>query len=154
VVHIPAVFTDAQPRRLLIIYDDGRLRVYIDSVEHRHSVALSPEVLFFHWALGTRWWRLHVGGASVGLYTLLYYGFLFVPCGWLLGLAAARGARRSMHRALATGLGILLPTTVNEAVLTSARDFSPQNLLLSVVFLVGGMAAAKAWRARAAALAP
>jgi glycopeptide antibiotics resistance protein len=149
VVHVPAIFTEARPHRLLITYNQGRLRVYVDRVEQGRSVDLSPEVLFFRWALGSRWWRLRLGGASVVLYKLLYYGLLFVPCGWLLGLAAARRWRRYDRRAVATGLGIVLPTTVNEAVLATARDFKPQNLLLGLVFLVGGLAAAKAWEARA-----
>lgn len=130
---VPDIFGDTDSHRLIISYDSGAFRIYVDGLAASYSVTLTPEVTFFHSLLGTMWWSLRLNSASVGIYTLLYYGFFIFPAGLLLALASNRDPRRGRLSSPWIWGGILLPCMALEIILAASRGLRLQNLLLSVV---------------------
>ena len=138
-VVVPDVFTDNDLHHLIISYDSVTLRIYVDGLEHAYYVALAPELTFFHFLLGTRWWRLRLNSADTGIYALLYYGLVFVPAGLLLGLVTVRDQPQSKLSRLLILAAILVPSAILEIILTAGTGMRLKNVLLGVVITAGAM---------------
>ncbi|HEY9880858.1 MAG TPA: VanZ family protein [Leptolyngbyaceae cyanobacterium] len=113
---VPQVFTDSNPRHLVMTYVNSTLRVYVDGLEHLYTFKIP----------------------SVG-YKALYYGGFFIPLASLLSLLfVVIQGRLTMRIALLIG-GTVLPVLLLEGLLTSTdhRSFSLENLFMSLFFMVG-----------------
>ena len=124
---------------LIISYDSGVFRLYVDGLEHLYAVALTPEVTFLHSLLGTPWWSLRLNTPSTVIYTLFYYGLLFTPAGLLWALVTARDSGNAGLSRRWVWAGILLPSVALEGVLATMRGIEPQNSLLGVGIATGAM---------------
>ena len=145
---VPEIFAETMPHRLVISYDAVGVQIYIDGLERSYSVALTPEVTFFHYLLGTWWWRLYPHSSSVMAYTLLYYGFVFIPTGWLLALAVVRAKEPSRWQQLSIWAGVLLPPVTLEIILAHSRSHRPHYMILGMVVTATTLLLCRAWMTR------
>lgn len=113
---IPQVFTDSSPHHLVMTYVDSTLRVYIDKLENLYTF----KIPYFG-------------------YQVLYYGGIFTPLASLLGLIWVITRGRLPVRIALLVSGVALPTLLLEGLLASTdhRSFSPENLVISLVFMIG-----------------
>jgi glycopeptide antibiotics resistance protein len=121
-----------QTRDLLFSYDGSDLHLYVDgrSLEDRY---LGPGTAF-----AEKFRR--VKQAELNGYKDIYYAIVFLPIGWLLGMAARKFPwRRPLL--IPFGLSLLLGPLILECVLSriSGRSFSVANLTLSVGMVLAGI---------------
>ncbi len=131
------IFTDTNPHRLLITYSKSFLQLYVDKLENLHSLEMTPEFTFI-WYLSHSSGRIDINHYPTDFYKLLYYGFIFIPLGFILAITSTvlRG-RFVFHILLILG-GILLPSLILQIIFASVSEIGAklENLLLSV-FITG-----------------
>ena len=130
---IPDVFVLHQTRDILFSYDGSNLSLYIDGKKDPHFYELTP---------GTRLAQFvrHVKPSELEGYSYIYYALVFFPGGALLGIATRRitssGARTLLCLAIAASSSVCLELVL---LRVSGRAFSLANVLLSIVFTIGGI---------------
>lgn len=111
---VPNVFTDNKAHRVVATYANSALHVYVDRLENLHSfyfLEMLPKAD-----------------------KLLYYGLIFIPLGYLLGIIVTAVQRRTILYIFLYG-GMLIPALTLEVTLamSSGRSIQASNLLLSVL---------------------
>lgn len=122
-----------QTRDLLFSYDGSDLHLYVDgrSFEDRY---LGPGAAF-----AEKFRRVKQG--ELNGYKDIYYAIVFLPIGWLLGMAARRIPWRRLPLLMPFGLSLLLGPLILECVLSriSGRPFSVANFTLSAGMVLAGV---------------
>jgi len=131
---IPGAFVANVRRTLVFTYDGSQGAVYVDGEKEGRSYYLSPGA-----ALVQLFIRIKTD--ELVAYSVLYDSLVFLPIGFLLGLAGRIIPRSNPFRKLYLGLGIVIPAILVETllVLTSDRPVSTRQLTLSIGLTIAGM---------------
>ncbi|MFN8501155.1 VanZ family protein [Kouleothrix sp.] len=149
------VFADTLPHRLIVTYDRGAVRVYVDGHAQPNVQMFSPDLALWTTLLPSKVAELLMKQRVLRLdarftivYELLYYCLLFVPLGLLLALVSRHWlgafyprARAALLLGLAAGFALMLELAL---ALAGGRPIEAGRLLISLAV------AALAWRAWAA----
>ena len=112
----------------------SNLSVYVDGKRDPRVYELTP---------GTRLAQLirHINANELEGYTYIYYALVFVPGGFLLGIATRRLTKLGVRETLVLVFAIVMPSILLETLLVriSGRPFSIFNVFLSVLFLIAGV---------------
>ncbi|NJR57519.1 MAG: hypothetical protein HC769_00855 [Cyanobacteria bacterium CRU_2_1] len=114
---VPNVFLDTEFHHVIVTYGDSILRVYIDTAQNVSSFELNPGIVLFQKMLPLD--RLNNVGLVVSKF--LYYGFLFIPLGNLIGLIVTFTQRRLIYRIVLTVEAVLLSPLLLELLLAFKR---------------------------------
>ena len=133
---IPHVFADTSPHKLIITYDGSIVRISLDHLTPSYSLELHPGSRLF--------WQLlppHSNSLSNKICKVFYYGLIFVPLGFILGLIVKLSRLGTYHNRLLIFIGLLSSCGILEVLLStvSGKFMSLENLLLSLMIMVGGM---------------
>ena len=133
---IPHVFADTNPHNLIITYDGSIIKISLDNLTPSYSLELHPGSRLF--------WQFlppHSNSLSNKLSKIFYYGLIFVPLGFILGLIAKLSRLRAHLNRLLIFIGLLSSCSIFEVILStvSGKFMSLENLLLSLIIMVGGM---------------
>jgi glycopeptide antibiotics resistance protein len=133
-LHVPNVFSAIAVRSILFSYDGAQGSVYVDGREVPKSYYLSPGA-----ALVGELVRIKTD--ELVAYTVLYQSLVFLPVGFLLGLAARNTSDHSAFDKFGIGIAIIIPASVLETtlVVVSGRHFSMLQLSTSIGLIVAGM---------------
>jgi glycopeptide antibiotics resistance protein len=130
---ISNLLAPGQTRDLLFSYDGSDLHLYVDG---RNLVDryLGPGAAF-----AEQFRRVKQG--ELNGYKDIYYAIVFLPIGWLVGMAAGKVPRRRLPLLIPFSLSLLLGPLILECVLSriSGRSFSAANLILSVGMVLAGV---------------
>ena len=130
---IANLLAPGQTRDLLFSYDGSDLHLYVDgrNFEDRYW---GPGAAF-----AEKFRRVKQG--ELNGYKDIYYAIVFLPMGWLLGMAARKFPWRRLPLLIPFGLSLLLGPLVLECVLSriSGRSFSVANLTLSAGMVLAGI---------------
>jgi len=131
---VPNIFTSRNPRHLAVTYDGSSLRLYVDGLRHSHSLNLTPGATLFSNLFP-------IDARDMAGYKTLYYGFIFVPLGFLLALIVRLLNGRVIIQLLIVAVGVLLPPFVLESVLASVSGRLPDvgNMLFNWTLTIGGL---------------
>jgi VanZ family protein len=131
---VPEVFTANVSRSILFSYDGARGFLYIDGRIVRKSYYLSPGAAL----VGT---LIRIKTDELVAYSGLYDSLVFLPLGFLLGLAVRIIPPGNTTYWLAIGAGILLPGILMECLLVgiSGRQASVMQLSLTIGLTIAGM---------------
>jgi glycopeptide antibiotics resistance protein len=132
-LYIPGVFVVGQTRDILFSYNGSDLSLYIDGHRNSHSYKLGPGTALVQW-LGR--FRL----SELEGYEYVYYLLVFLPSGFIFGLATRKLNWRSLKLKIPIALGFLLPVLLLEQILVSvsSRPISSHNLALSLCLIIAG----------------
>jgi glycopeptide antibiotics resistance protein len=133
-LNIPDVFALNQHRDILVSYDGSNLSVYVDGKRAPRRYELTPGAPL---AQIIR----HINAIELEGYTYIYYALVFVPGGFLLGIATRRLTQVGVRETLVMALAIFMPSIFLETLLVriSGRPFSLFNVFLSILFLIAGV---------------
>jgi VanZ family protein len=133
-LNIPDVFALNHRRDILVSYDGSNLSVYVDGKRDPRRYELTPGAPLAQLIRNIK--TIELEG-----YTYIYYAFVFVPGGVLLGLAARRLATLDVRKILVLMLAIVVPSIFLEMLLVriSGRAFSLFNVFLSALFVIAGV---------------
>jgi hypothetical protein len=130
---ISNLLAPGQTRDLLFSYDGSDLHLYVDG---RNLVDryLGPGAAF-----AEQFRRVKQG--ELNGYKDIYYAIVFLPIGWLVGMAAGKVPWRRLPLLIPFSLSLLLGPLILECVLSriSGRSFSAANLILSVGMVLAGV---------------
>ena len=129
------IFNDDLMHRIIITYDSVTLRIFVDGLERSYSVSITPELLFFHWLIGSQTWKLTIDQLDILGYVISFYVIIFVPAGLLLAYLIIAAKKQNKYPRLLICVGVLLPTIVLEITLARERSFKPQYFLISFIVL-------------------
>ncbi|NEQ84690.1 MAG: VanZ family protein [Moorea sp. SIO2I5] len=142
---LPKVFCNTNPHHLLISYNGSLLQLYIaqrDQSLNYYSFELNPEITIFRYLLFPLTnWTINIATANPLVYRLLYYGLMFIPLGFSLGLITRFLRGFWLFDLFIIAVVILLPTWFLECILAqgSGRDMKVENLLISIGITLGTM---------------
>jgi hypothetical protein len=127
------VFTNTSSQHLVITYDGASLLLYLEGKLSKVFELTPGATLFkpFH----------QLSSDDLVGYKALYYGFIFVPLGCLLGAILNRLAKRSVVPTLLIMGGVLLPSFILEGILVmaSGRFLCVENMVLGVAMTAAGV---------------
>ncbi len=128
------VFTANVRRSILFSYDGARGSLYIDGRAVRKSYNLSPGAAL----VGT---FIRIKTDELVAYSGLYDSLVFLPLGFLLGVAVRIIPRGNLFYRLGIGAGIFLPGILMECLLVgiSGRNVSIMQLSLTIGLTIAGM---------------
>ena len=128
---VPGVFADTKPHHLIITYSDSLLQIYIDKIKNYYYLELMPMATILSFIFPDN--AYHLKSFS----KFIYYGTIFIPLGFLLGLINIIWRGRFMLQILLICNGIFLPALLLEVILVSGtnRNISLENLFLSWVII-------------------
>ena len=131
--YVPDVFAPDQARDILYSYDGSDLSLYIDGSKVPRPYRLGP-------GTGLARFLRRVRTSELEGYDYLYYCGVFLPGGFLFGMAARRLTSRISGYSLWLAVGFLLPPLLLELILVrvSARSVSPGHVVFSFLLEVGG----------------
>jgi glycopeptide antibiotics resistance protein len=131
---VPDVFTENQKRSIVFSYDGARSSVYIDGKPIRQSAYFSPGAALVHMLI-------RVKTTELVAYSVLYESLIFLPIGFLLGLAARVRLRENIILALGICVCIIFPAMLLETwlVAISGKRFSWAQLSVSLGLTIAGM---------------
>jgi hypothetical protein len=131
--YVPDVFAPDQARDILYSYDGSDLSLYIDGSKVPRSYRLGP-------GTGLARFLRRVRTSELEGYNYLYYCCVFLPGGFLLGVAARRLTSRFSGYSFWLTAGFLLPPLLLESILVrvSGRSVSPAQMVFSFLLAVGG----------------
>ena len=147
ILEVPNIFVDSNIHQLIITYDGSVLRIYKDRLNHSYSLELTPGSALF-WQLLylphlplIGGWTIHPNVLSNKLYKILYYGLIFIPLGFILGLIAKLSKLGSNHNRLLIFVVLLSSCGILELILiaVSSKFLSIENLLLSLIIMSSAM---------------
>ena len=129
----PDIFVPHRWRSILFTFDGGNGALYVDGKMVRDSYELSPGV-------GLVAQFLRVKANELVAYDALYQSLVFLPIGFLLGLAFRNTSRGDTVYRLCLYAGIILPACVLEAVLVavSGRNVSLTQVSVSLGLTIAG----------------
>lgn len=145
---VPNIFADTRPHQLIVIYNRGTIRLYIDGLQQPYAMVVSPEVALLSYLIPPKIAERSeqqlflLDERYVVLYKLIYYALTALPLGLLIPLLLKHTLPlRKPLQQITQGLGIALFIAVLlEVILAFAgrRAFDSQNIVSSVV-LTGGV---------------
>jgi glycopeptide antibiotics resistance protein len=121
------IFVDQLTHKIIITYDAPELKLYVDERERLYTVSFIPELLAFHWLIGTPWWHLSVNSRMIYVYSIFFYGLVFIPAGILLGYLFYFSKIKILNTKVAMWTAILLLSAIVEASLARERGFNSLN---------------------------
>jgi glycopeptide antibiotics resistance protein len=132
--HTARVFTANVRHSIVFSYDGAKGSFYIDGKKAPENYYFGPGA-----ALVGEFIRLKTD--ELVAYSALFYSLVFLPVGFLLGLALRIMPRHNTVYKLGIGVATLLPAIVLEAVLAriSGRQMSIDQLIWSIGLTVAGM---------------
>jgi hypothetical protein len=130
---ISNLLAPGQTRDLLFSYDGSDLHLYVDGRKHEDRY-LGPGAAF-----AEKFRRVKQG--ELNGYKDIYYAVVFLPIGWLVGMAAGMVPWRRLPLLIPFGLSLLLGPLILECVLSriSGRSFSVANFTLSAGMVLAGI---------------
>lgn len=152
---IPNVFADAKTRHIIAVYDGRYFRLYIDKASQSHSLEMievalmNPAIVvrsLFSLPLSHRF-LLNLDSMNTAAYKILFFAFIFLPMGALIGLMIL--VMRDNGRML--GLLIigwpLFSAIVLEGIFASVNNsgMRMENILLSLGILTIAMLLLRMW---------
>jgi VanZ family protein len=131
---VPDVFTRNARRSIVFSYDGARASLYIDGKAIRQSPYFSPGA-----ALVSTLIRIKT--SELVAYSVLYESLVFLPIGFLAGIAVRIIPRNGNFSTLCILLSMIFPAIILEALLVwiSGRHVSIVQLIWSIVLTVAGM---------------
>src|SRR5665213_1085549 len=132
---IPDVFEEGKLRDIVASYDGSDAFLYLDGQEVEQTYRLRPGASLRHIFF-------HIQTLDLPGYVLVYETLIFLPAGFLIGIAARKWATRGISAWLMLFLGIAIPAALLEILLheVSGRRIWPGNIALSLFFgLVGAL---------------
>jgi VanZ family protein len=128
---IPGIFEDTKFHHLIISYANSILKIYVDKPENSYYLELTPGTALFSLIFPIKPHNLET-------FKDLYYAFIFIPLGVLLGAITTIYRKKSNFYAIFISGGILLPSLCLESILAfgGRRDFSPANLLQGILVVL------------------
>ena len=146
-LRIPNIFSDTNTHDLIITYDGAIIKIYKDKLNPSYSLELTPgsalfwQLLYFPHLSLIGGWTIHPNVLINKLNKIFYYGLIFVPLGFILGLIGKQSRLRAFHNRLLIFAVLLSSCSILEVTLATAsgKYMSLENLLLSLIIMVGGM---------------
>ena len=131
--YIPDVFAVDQTRDILFSYNGSDLSLCIDGQMKPHTYKLGPGTALVHWLGRSR-------PSEMEGYDYAYYLLVFLPGGFIFGLAVRKLTRPNFRLAIPIALGFLLPVILLEQILVSvsSRPISSRNIALSCCLIIAG----------------
>jgi glycopeptide antibiotics resistance protein len=131
--YIPDVFAVDQTRDILFSYNGSDLSLCIDGQKKPHSYKLGPGTALVHWLGRAR------PGELEG-YDYVYYLLVFLPGGFIFGVAVRKLNSLNFKLAIPIALGFLLPAILLEQILVSvsSRPISLHTIALSLCLIIAG----------------
>jgi hypothetical protein len=132
-IAVQKVFAAGETRDVLISYDGAKVIVYVDGRPELRSYRLSAGVALAQFVRRVK--PMELEG-----YRYIFYAVVFLPAGFLLGLAWRALKEPRLGRFLVLCFFFLIPCGLLEALLAhvSERHFSKSGIALSVLFLAAG----------------
>jgi glycopeptide antibiotics resistance protein len=132
--HVQNVFAAHVNRSILYSYDGAQGFLYIDGKKVSKSYYISPGASLVAGLI-------RIKTDELVAYSVLYQSLVFLPVGFLLGLAARKMPTKNSLYKLGIGLGIVLPGILLETVLVavSGRQLSILQLSTSIGLTLAGM---------------
>lgn len=132
---VPDIFVANSVHNLVITFDGSDVILYVDGFLNPHTLELNPGVNLFCSLFS-------INTSSIFGYKFMYYVYyfvVFVPLGVLMTLTVKMMRNRFCIKILIICGGILLPSIILEGILVSVsgRDLKLENLLISVMFMIG-----------------
>jgi glycopeptide antibiotics resistance protein len=131
---VPNVFATNVRRTIVFTYDGAQASVFVDDKKEPKSYYLSP-------GAGLVELFIRIKTDELVAYSVLYNSLVFLPIGFLLGLAARIIPRSNTFRKLYLALGFLIPAILLESLLVwiSGRRVSILQLTVSIGLTIAGM---------------
>jgi hypothetical protein len=131
---LPGVFEAGKTRDLVAVYDGADAFVYVDGDLAPRAYRLGPGASLMH-AFN------FIVTSDLEGYVVLYLGLVFVPAGFLIGLAAGKWLPQRRSALLLLALCWVLPPVLLELLLAgqSGRRIWMGNIALSLVFGLAGI---------------
>jgi glycopeptide antibiotics resistance protein len=131
---VPNVFIAHAGRSILYSYDGAQGFLHIDGKKISKSYYISPGASLVRELV-------RIKTDELVAYSVLYQSLVFLPVGFLLGLAVRKMPAQNSFYKLGIGLGVILPATLLEAVLVavSGRQLSILQLSTSIGLTLAGM---------------
>jgi hypothetical protein len=131
--YVPDVFEPDRARDILYSYDGSDLSLYVDGNRVPRPYRLSP-------GTGLARFLRRVKTSELEGYDYLYYCGVFLPAGFLLGIAARKLKSRFSGYFFWLAVGFLLPPLLLELMLVrvSGRSVSIGYVVFSFLLAVGG----------------
>jgi glycopeptide antibiotics resistance protein len=132
--HVPRIFSANVSRSILFSYDGAQGFLYIDGKKISLSFYLSPGTA----VVGK---LVRVKNDELVAYSVLYKSLVFLPVGFLLGLAVRKMPPYGILYRLAIAAGIVVPSIVLETLLVEVSGRRPSILQIatSIGLTVAGM---------------
>lgn len=132
--HVPGVFFANVSRSILFSYDGAQGFLYIDDKKVSKSFYLSP-------GAGVVGQLVRIKTDELVAYAVLYESLVFLPLGFLLGLAIRGMSPNGTSYKLGIAAGIVVPSILLEALLVevSGRPPSILQLVTSIGLTIAGM---------------
>lgn len=111
---IPGFFATSDLQRLVLTYDMGRVRAYVDGVERAYSIDFTPEASVVWAAFPRPTWALRMNDAPTHLHAWILYALAFVPVGVLTAVQTTL-VRRERRPWLFAGCLLLPPAALQLA---------------------------------------
>jgi len=129
--YIPDVFTINQTRDILFSYNGSDLSLYINAQRNPHLYRLGP-------GTGMAQWLRQPRADELDGYNYIYYFLVFLPAGFILGIAARRSDWGKFKAVVPVTIGFMLPPFVLEHLLAavSGRSTSSQCIALSLAVTI------------------
>ncbi len=130
---VPNIFAARQTRDILISYDGSNASLYVDGNRMHRPYRLGPGASLAHMFLRLK-------AAELDGYIVVYDSMIFVPAGFLVGLAARKMKAQTIDAWLLLGLGVFVPSVLLEFLLVSVsgRAISIAQVGLSVFLTIAG----------------
>ena len=130
---VPGVFNAGQGRDIVASYDGSDASIYLDGNRVRQTYRLSPGASLAHHFFIV--WTANLGG-----YIVVYETLIFLPGGFLIGMAARGWATWKTAGRLLLAAGLLLPPVLLELLLVwvSGREILAGNVFLSLCLSIAG----------------
>lgn len=114
---IPGFFDTSVPQRLVLTYDRGSVRVYVDEVQRSYKVDFTPEASLVWASFPRPTWALRMNHAPTALHAWLLYSLAFVPLSVLTAVQTTLVRRE--RRPWLFIAGLLLPPAALQLIFAS-----------------------------------
>ena len=137
---VPSVFLDNQQHQIIITYRKGVIKAYIDATTKDYSVELSPDKAIFRYLLPLERVTIPIQGFNIQKAIefscqFLFYGLVFIPSGFVLGLILSTLSKHSLIYNLICLVVPVLPPLILEFLWTmeDPQRFRHSNFFLSLL---------------------
>jgi hypothetical protein len=132
--YVVSAFQPGKVRDIVASYDGSDAFLYLDGNPVEQPYRLSPGASLMH-----KFFFIEIGALEG--YILAYETLIFLPAGWLVGIAIWRWSGRKMMMVWMLALGWAIPAVLFEFFLAaiSGRRIWVGNILFSLIFGLAGM---------------